>query len=86
MAIKLTQFAWSILNFILTPSFSFSSAELFQNIEEFDAKIYFTNRQIALTIQLFVAVKRNFSSLFFSEHIKAKGNSPFYLHINKKRR
>ena len=42
-----------------------SSPQLFQNKLEFGAKKYFTGHQTANTIPLFVAIKGNFSGLFF---------------------
>ena len=39
---------------------------LFLNISEFGAEKYFTDHQSLNTIQLFVAIKRNFSGPFFS--------------------
>ena len=37
----------------------------FSTIGEFGAKKYFTDHRAAYTIQLFVAIKENFSDLFF---------------------
>ena len=44
---------------------SSSSPGLFQKIEEFGAKKKFTDHQTATTIQIFVAIKGNFSGLIF---------------------
>ena len=49
-----------------------SSAKLFQNIWDFKAKKYFADHPTANTIQLSAAVKGNFSSLFFLEHVAAR--------------
>ena len=47
-------------------AFSFSYLpQLFWNIGQFRAKLYFTDHQIANTIQLFVVVQGNVSGLFF---------------------
>ena len=44
---------------------SLYSAELFRNIGKFGAKEYFMDHQTANTIQLFIAIKGNFSGIFF---------------------
>ena len=49
----------------LSPSTSASLPHFFQNIGEFGAKKYFTDQRAANTIQLFVAIKGDFSGLFF---------------------
>ena len=41
------------------------SSRLFENIGEFGAKKYFTEHRTANAIQLVVAIKENFSGLFF---------------------
>ena len=48
----------------------------FQNDGEFGAKTCLIDLRAATTIQLFVAIKRNFSGLFFSKQVTAKRNSP----------
>ena len=40
-------------------------AELFRNIGKFGAKEYFMDHQTANTIQLFIAIKGNFSGILF---------------------
>ena len=45
--------------------FSSSSAQLFWNIGELGAKSYFTHYWTTNAIQLFVAIKGNFSGLLF---------------------
>ena len=50
-----------VMNYAWELPFS-PSAQLFQNIV---VKKYFTDHQAAHTIQLFVAIKRNFSGIFF---------------------
>ena len=55
---------------------SFFSAERFWNIGEFWAKKHFRDYRTANTVQLFVAIKRNFSSLFFFWTFHSKGKFP----------
>ena len=45
--------------------FSPSSAQLFRNIGEFEAKKYFTDHRTVNIFQLFVAIKGHFSGQFF---------------------
>ena len=45
---------------------SFSSPQLFGNIGKFVTKKYLTDHRTANTIQLFFAIKGNFSGLFFT--------------------
>ena len=47
----------------------------YRNIVGFEVNIYFTDHQTANTIQLFVAIKGNFSGLLFFDEVIAKGNS-----------
>ena len=47
------------------PIFFFSSPPLLRNNGEFGAKSFFTDFRTANTIQLFVAIKKTFSGLFF---------------------
>ena len=57
--------------------FSPSSFQPFQNIEKFRAKKYFTDHWTANTIQLFVALKENFSGVYsFSKQVATKDNFP----------
>ena len=56
--------------------FSLYSAQLFQDIGEFEAKIYFTDHWTANTIQLFVPIKVNFSALFFFWTTSSEGGIP----------
>ena len=58
-----------------SPSSS-SFLRLIRDIGEFGAKHYFTDHRTANQVLLFVAITGNFSGLFFSEHVAAKGNSP----------
>ena len=45
--------------------FLFVLPNFFRNIKEFGTKRYFTDHQTANTVQLLVAIKGNFSGLFF---------------------
>ena len=59
-----------------------SSPQLFQNKLEFGEKKYFTGHQTANTIPLFVAIKGNFSGLFFFWASRSEGEFPKVYLIN----
>ena len=54
------------------------SPQIFWDIGEFGAEKYFTDHQSPDTIQLFIAIKGNISSLFYcsSEQVAVKENTP----------
>ena len=56
-----------------------SSPQIFWKIKEFKAAQCFTHNRTANTIQLLVAVKTNFSGLFFFWRSSREGNEYSYL-------